>query len=197
MASAASCSVWESWVCLRACVRACVRPCVGACVRGSALWSRVSGVSPGAALGESSTSPIRIVGRWRHWPWRHREISGSLGSASAVAITCVRGSVLLITHPASAGDGAHTHSHHLLGFSAALAPKFTHSLAGLGFADGVVFHLPATAGSARDRRAPQARQGSPGLPGLASAPPASPGLPRAPPSAVYPPIGLAWNGPKT
>ena len=112
--------------------------------------------------------------------------------------------MLLITHPASAGDGAHTHSHHLLGFSAALAPKFTHSLAGLGFADGVVFHLPATAGSAQDRRVPQAPQGSPGLPGLASAPPASPGFPRPPqgspgllPSAVYPPIGLAWNVQKT
>ena len=75
-------------------------------------------------------------------------MSGSLGSASAVVIyMCAR--VFLITHPASAGDGAHTHSHHLLGFSAALAPKFTHSLAGLGFADGIVFLLPANAVIAR------------------------------------------------
>ena len=94
-------------------------------------------------------------------------------------LTCVQGNVFLITHPASAGDGAHTHSHHLLGFSAALAPKFTHSLAGLGFADGVVFHLPATAGSARGPIAPRVSQGSHGLqgwPALPRPPQGSPGL---------------------
>ena len=102
-------------------------------------------------------------------------------------------------------NGSTSHPHLcLLGFSAALAPKFTHSLAGLGFADGVVFRLLATAGSARDphgsprpRRSPKAPQGSPGLPGGQR----SPGFPRPPqgspgllPSAVYPPhrIGLEW-----
>ena len=125
----------------------------------------------------------------------------------------MRGCVFLITHPASAGDGAHTHSHHLLGFSAALAPKFTHSLAGLGFADGVVFLIAATAGSARDPHgSPRPRNSPRGIYGQGPrfraglgfqdapgprVPPAYPGLPRTPPRAVYPPIGLAWERPKT
>ena len=55
------------------------------------------------------------------------DISESLGCASAVAMTQSDGK-FYFSHPASAGDGIHTHTHHLLGFSAALAPKFTHCM---------------------------------------------------------------------
>ena len=57
-------------------------------------------------------------------------ITERLGIAWAVALTQTRGKDFLTTHPASAEDGAHTQSQHLLGFSAALAPKFTHTLTG-------------------------------------------------------------------